>query len=143
MADDDQRADRHSDSIKPKRLVLRHFRNAEFFRECRHLGALRIDGFLEFVRSADIEELPGRAQPLFDRAIGPAPMSAAIRRRSSIGVSLGPNRPISPSIVSAGWPASCTVGTLGSVGARTVLVTASNLILPDWSCGRTIASADS
>ena len=39
--------------------------------------------------------------------------SAAIRSRNAIGMIGGPNRPTSPSMVSAGWPASATVGMSG------------------------------
>jgi hypothetical protein len=40
-------------------------------------------------------------------------MSAAIFWRSATGMVGGPNRPTSPSMVSAGWPASATVGMSG------------------------------
>ena len=48
-------------------------------------------------------------------------MSAAMRSRSSFGMLGGPNSPTSPSIVSAGYPASATVGTSGIAEARAVL----------------------
>jgi uncharacterized protein (TIGR02246 family) len=51
-------------------LVLRQLGNAEFFGECRDLSALLVDRFGEFVRAADIEKLPRRRQPLFDRIVG-------------------------------------------------------------------------
>jgi hypothetical protein len=55
--------------------------------------------------------------------------------------SRGPNRPTKPSKFSAGKPASRTVGTLGSSGARLVLLKAISLALPACTCGRTIANA--
>src|SRR5262249_38146017 len=70
-------------------------------------------------------------------------MSAAMRSRRSFGIVGGPNSPTSPSIVSAGYPASATVGMSGIAEAPAVLVTARTLILPAWICGRAMAYADS
>src|ERR1700716_209373 len=50
-------------------------------------------------------------------------MSAAMRSRISSGIVGGPNNPPSPSIVSAGYPASATVGMSGIAEARALLVT--------------------
>jgi hypothetical protein len=66
-------------------------------------------------------------------------MSAAMRSRRSFGIVGGPNSPTSPSIVSAGYPASATVGMSGIAEARAVLVTARTLILPAWICERAMA----
>ena len=51
-------------------LIPRQLGNAEFFGECRDLGALLVNRFGEFVRAADIEKLPRRRQPLFNRVVG-------------------------------------------------------------------------
>ena len=65
--------------------------------------------------------------------------SAAIRSRVSFGMSFGPNRPTSPSIERAGVPASRAVGTSGSIGARSLFISAITFTFPACTCGRMIA----
>ena len=64
-----------------------------------------------------------------------------MRSRTASGMSRGPNRPMRPSKVIAGKPASATVGVSFWVGARWLLVIAISLTRPVWMCGCTIASA--
>jgi len=106
----------------------------------RDRGTLLVDRLSEFLRTADIEELPVMVRRSATVESGRT-MSAVIRSRSSSGIPAGPNNPTRPSTISAGKPASAAVGTSGRAGARTELVTAIILILPASICGCTIAIA--
>jgi hypothetical protein len=68
-----------------------------------------------------------------------ARISVAIRWRNSMDKPGEAKKPIRPSIVSSGKPASRTVGMSGVIDARSEFVTASSLTFPDWRNGCTMA----